>query len=91
MHISVERRLIDAETAEKTFADWLNSTGTASRGMSMVKIFKAGVPYEEALYRDLQNDAFTAEYLSAALEEGDLQVFLLALRDVLTARGGFAD
>lgn len=56
----------------------------------MVKIFKAGVPYEEALYRDLQNDAFTAEYLSAALEEGDLQVFLLALRDVVTARGGFA-
>ena len=56
----------------------------------MAKTFKAGVPYEEALYQDLQNDEFTAEYLSAALDDGDLQVFLLAMRDVVKARGGFA-
>lgn len=56
----------------------------------MAKTFKAGVAYEDALYRELQNDEFAAEYLSAALDDGDLQVFLLAMRDVVKARGGFA-
>jgi probable addiction module antidote protein len=46
--------------------------------------------YEEVLDEDLQNPAEAAEYLNACLEDGDPEVFLLALRDVARARGGVA-
>jgi probable addiction module antidote protein len=46
--------------------------------------------YEEVLDEDLQHPAEAAGYLNACLEEGDAEVFLLALRDVARARGGIA-
>jgi probable addiction module antidote protein len=44
--------------------------------------------YEAELQRALQDPREAAEYLSAALEEGEREVFLLALRNVVEARGG---
>lgn len=46
--------------------------------------------YEEVLDEDLQDPVEAAEYLNACLEDGDPEVFLLALRDVARARGGLA-
>lgn len=46
--------------------------------------------YEEVLDEDLQDPVEAAEYLNACLEDGDSDVFLLALRDVARARGGLA-
>jgi probable addiction module antidote protein len=51
----------------------------------------ACVPYEESLYEDLQNPSFVVEYLNAALEDGEPEVFLLALRQVVQAQGGFSE
>jgi probable addiction module antidote protein len=50
---------------------------------------KPYVDYHKLLIRDLRKDPREAiGYLNAALEEGDKNVFLLALRDVLEAYGG---
>jgi probable addiction module antidote protein len=46
--------------------------------------------YEDALDEDLKDPAEAAGYLNACLEDGDPEVFLLALRDVARARGGVA-
>ena len=43
--------------------------------------------YRESLLQTLQDPQEAAEYLTAALEEGDSAAFLLALRDVADARG----
>ena len=48
------------------------------------------VPYEDILHRDLQDSEEAAAYLTAALDDKSghgLDVFLLALRDVVRARG----
>jgi probable addiction module antidote protein len=45
-------------------------------------------PYRDSLLAALRNPDEAAQYLNACLEDGDLQVFLLALRDVADARGG---
>jgi probable addiction module antidote protein len=45
------------------------------------------VDYRIGLLEDLADPEEAAAYLNAALEEGDQQVFLLALRDVAEARG----
>lgn len=50
----------------------------------MAKLTKS---YKEHLYERLQNPAQAAGYLNAALEEEDIDVFLLALRDVADVRG----
>ena len=44
--------------------------------------------YQEELIESLKDPIEAAEYLNAALEDGDPEVFLLALRDVVGARGG---
>lgn len=44
--------------------------------------------YEEDLTRALREPAEASRYLNAALEEGDVEVFLLALRDVSRSLGG---
>lgn len=46
--------------------------------------------YEDVLDEDLKDPAEAAGYLNACLEDGDPEVFLLALRDVARARGGVA-
>lgn len=45
------------------------------------------VRYVDGLRERLKDPARAAAYLDAALEEGDQEVFLLALRDVAEARG----
>ena len=48
--------------------------------------------YQEGLHKRLQDPQEAAAYLDAALEEGDRDVFLLALRDVAQARlGGMSE
>lgn len=50
---------------------------------------KAAVSYHKLLIQDLRKDPREAiGYLNACLEEGDKEVFLLALKDVLEAYGG---
>ena len=44
--------------------------------------------YQKELLDALQDPQEAAHYLSAALEEGDREGFLLALRNVVEARGG---
>jgi len=44
--------------------------------------------YDEFLREELRDPEVAAEYLSAALEEGSLDQFLLALRNVADAHGG---
>jgi probable addiction module antidote protein len=43
--------------------------------------------YENNLKEDLIDPVEAAEYLNAALEDGSLEVFLMALRDVANAKG----
>jgi probable addiction module antidote protein len=50
----------------------------------------AAVPHEDWLLEQLQDAELAAEYLNAALAEGDQAAFMLALRDVAKARGGVA-
>ena len=45
------------------------------------------VAYDELLIESLKNQRRAKAYLNAALEDGDLRVFLLALRNVAQARG----
>jgi probable addiction module antidote protein len=44
--------------------------------------------YKESLFEDLKDPKFVVAYLTAALEEGTQEVFLLHLRDVADAGGG---
>jgi probable addiction module antidote protein len=48
---------------------------------------KASRPYRDGLLEDLQDSSEAAAYLTAALEDGSPDVFLLALRDVAAAHG----
>jgi len=52
------------------------------------KAVPAAVPHEDWLLGQLKDAEFAAEYLNAALIEGDQAAFMLALRDVAKARGG---
>jgi probable addiction module antidote protein len=54
------------------------------------KALPAAVPHEDWLFRELRDAEFAAEYLNAALAEGDQAAFMLALRDVARARGGIS-
>jgi probable addiction module antidote protein len=44
--------------------------------------------YRETLLDALKNPDEAAHYLNACLEDGDIRVFLLALRDIAEAHGG---
>ncbi len=46
--------------------------------------------YQPKLLEALRDPEEAAEYLNAALEEGDKELFLLALRNVADARGGLS-
>jgi probable addiction module antidote protein len=54
------------------------------------KAAPAAAPHEEWLLDQLKDAGFAAEYLNAALAEGDQAGFMLALRDVARARGGIS-
>ena len=47
--------------------------------------------YKEHLLESLKDPEEAAAYVNAAMEDNDLQVFLLALRDVADAQGGIGD
>ena len=51
---------------------------------------KKSVSYHEHLMESLQDPEEASGYLNAALADGDIQVFLLALQDVIQAYGGIA-
>lgn len=46
--------------------------------------------YQEELLKSLRNPKQASAYLNAAIEEKDIQLFLLALRNVIEAYGGIA-
>ena len=46
--------------------------------------------YQESLIKRLRDPEDAAAYLDAALEEGDRPAFLLAIRNVIDARGGMS-
>ena len=46
--------------------------------------------YQEDLIEALKDHREAAEYLNAAIEDGDKEVFLLAMRNVALAHGGMA-
>ena len=46
--------------------------------------------YQESLLEALTDPLEAAEYLNAALEEGDRALFLLCLKNVVQAQGGVA-
>lgn len=51
---------------------------------------KRSKDYEEHLLESLKDPEEAAAYINAAMEDEDVDVFLLALRDVAKARGGVA-
>lgn len=51
---------------------------------------KKSKAYQPDLIESLRDSQESQEYLNAALEENDLELFLLALRNVAEAQGGVA-
>ncbi|MFA4828226.1 MAG: addiction module antidote protein [Thermodesulfovibrionales bacterium] len=49
---------------------------------------KSKKDYQEDLIQSLKNSREAAAYLNAAIEEGDRELFLLALRNIAEAQGG---
>lgn len=50
-------------------------------------MIKSTTSYRDGLLKDLAKPKEAAAYLNAALEDGDQDVFLMALRDIADARG----
>ena len=48
------------------------------------------VSHKDGLFKDLQNPEFAAEYFNAALEDGDIGILLLAMKNLVDARGGMS-
>ena len=48
---------------------------------------KTSVNYDAGLHEDLRDPLEAAAYLNAALEDGSLDIFLMALRDVAKSHG----
>jgi probable addiction module antidote protein len=51
---------------------------------------KPSKPFSETLHKMLKDPELAALYLEECLEDGDMQLFTLALRDVAEARGGMS-
>jgi len=51
---------------------------------------KKSTNYQEDLIEALKDPREAAEYLNAAIEDGDKEVFLLAMRNVAEAHGGMS-
>lgn len=47
--------------------------------------------YDEWLMDQLKNTQFATEYLNAAAEDDDIRSYLIALRNVVEARGGITE
>lgn len=66
----------DIDQATTFWADYLRK-----------KMDKLTRKYKDDLLKDLENPKEAAEYLNAALQDGNQEIFLMALRDVAAARG----
>jgi len=64
------------------------TTGRTTRGGRHVVV--TSKPYQPEVIKALRNPQEAAEYLNAALEDGDPEAFLLAIRNVTEAQGGVA-
>jgi len=62
------------------------SKGNSEREQTM----KKSRDYQETLLKALKDPQEAAEYLNAALEQGDQEMFLVALRNVAEAWGGLS-
>jgi probable addiction module antidote protein len=51
----------------------------------------SSISYDDYLFHSLSDPEEAAGYLNAALEDGDLDVFLMALRKVVQAQGGISE
>ncbi len=71
------------EAGEKPFKEWLD-------GMGERRMAKKTTSYQEDLTKALKDPREAAAYLNAAMEEGDRELFLLAMRNVAEAHGGMA-
>ena len=74
------------------FGEWLAQLKDGLRAEEHQVKSRASISHTEALIRELRkNPELAAEYLKAALEDGDDPcVLLIALRHVAEARGGLA-
>lgn len=52
---------------------------------------KRSVSYQKGLIRTLRKPEESVAYLNAAIQDGDLDVFLLALRNVIEAQGSITE
>ncbi|MFO1257108.1 MAG: transcriptional regulator [Gammaproteobacteria bacterium] len=70
-----------------------NSSRTSSSKATLRKTKSSAVKsvsYQDYLINSLKEPEEAAGYLNAALESGDINVFLLALQNVIQAQGGIA-
>lgn len=51
---------------------------------------KRTVSHKEGLFENLQDPEFAAEYFNATLEDGDMGVILLAVKNLVEAKGGMS-
>lgn len=51
---------------------------------------KPSVPYRPFLLEELKDKSYAAIYLDVVMEDGDMELFLLALRNVTAAQGGMS-
>src|SRR5262249_27202866 len=81
-HFVVRRRQVDSGQGHQ------DSEGQLAELQGEDEKMKAAVPYEQGLDRDLQDPEFAAAYLTESFKSGK-DVFLIALGDVVRARGDF--
>jgi probable addiction module antidote protein len=80
--------ILDAEEASGRRRVILSRRKGIGRGIWMPKPAVNTESYRESLLESLKDPDEATQYLNACLEDGDVRVFLLALRDVAEARGG---
>lgn len=75
--------------SNKAKAKKKSSVSSAKKATAPQKLQKAkSISYQDYLIDSLKDPVEAAGYLNAALEGGDINVFLLALQNVVQAQGG---
>src|SRR5436309_14436376 len=88
MHEAIAREAAVIKVRKPKTSSKPKATGrTIRKGRAM----PPSKPYHPVLIKALRDPREAVEYLNAALEDGDSEVFLLALRDVAEAQGGVAE
>ena len=77
----------DDEALLLALRDVVEAQGELGQLAEKTGLSRSNRPYKEELLEDLRNPSEAAAYLTAALEDGSPDVFLLALRDVAEAHG----